>query len=190
MVRFHLSDGSSFALHAEVVAREKIAVGISLDSERLSQLLTLSEQVLARVRALALLSRSAHTRRGLSRKLAARGFSAEAIRHAATRMKELGYLDDRSFAEEWVRLRLSTPREGVKSLSRGLLGRGVPRALAEEVVAALCPPEVELEAARRVAAGLSPAAAARRLTGRGFRSRTIGVIVRELERKARGPAEE
>jgi regulatory protein len=189
-VRIHLSDGSFFILHAEVFAREAIAAGTLLEPERISLLLARSELILARVRALALLSRAAHTRRGLARKLQARGFSAEAVAHAVARMSELGYLDDRAFAESWVQSRMAQRTEGVKSLSLGLIKRGVARALAEEVAATACPFEEELERGRRAARSLSPRAAIRLLSGRGFRSRTIATVLRELKERHREAAEE
>jgi regulatory protein len=139
--------------------------------------------VFARVRSLALLSRAAHTAQGLARKLRARGFSADAIRHSLERMRELGYLDDREFAEGWVAFRMSLKKEGGNALYSGLRRRGVARALAEEVVAAACSFTEELESARRLSEGLSPPAAIRMLTRRGFRSRTIAAALAEMRGK-------
>ena len=95
-------------------------------------------------------------------------------------MAELGYLDDAAFAENWIRSRLSTRREGFKALYRGLLQRGVPRDAAEKAVAEACTDEVEMENARAVADGLSAAAAARRLAARGFRARVISRVLKEI----------
>ena len=182
-MRIHLADGSFFILHAEVFAREGIAAGTQLDPERVSLLLVRSERVFARVRSLALLSRAAHTAQGLARKLRARGFSADAVRHSLLRMRELGYLDDRAFAEAWVASRMSLKKEGGKALSLGLLRRGVARALAEEVVAAAFSFMDELECARGLFEGLSPREAIRILTRRGFRSRTIAAALAEMRGK-------
>jgi len=186
VVRIHLSDGSFFSLHAEVAARAKLAIGQSLDGERISALHARSEIVRARAAALRLISRAAHTRRGLARKLRARSFGTEAVRAALARMSELGYLDDRAFAEDWTRSRLAARTEGWKSLYRGLLSRGVPRAIAEEILERLFPVEEEEERARRCAKGLSRSAAVRRLVGRGFRSRAISRVLRELGPEDRG----
>lgn len=171
-------------------AREGISPGTALDAEKTAELLTRSERVFARVRALSLLSRAAHSRKGLERKLASRGFSVEAIRYAINRVSELGYLDDKAFAESWVRSRISGGKTGWNALYKGLLGKGVARATAEEVVSALCSFEDELGSARQVSQGLSPAAAIRTLTGRGFRSRTISRVLREIKNADRSAAEE
>jgi len=161
-----------------------------MDAEKTADLLSRSERVFARLRALSLLSRAAHSRKGLERKLASRGFSAEAIRSAVSRLSELGYLDDKAFAESWVRSRMSSGKTGWNALYKGLLGKGVARATASEVVSALCPFEDEVQSARRVSEGLSPAAAIRKLTGRGFRSRAISRVLREKKDTDRSAAEE
>ncbi|MGA2641899.1 MAG: RecX family transcriptional regulator [Spirochaetia bacterium] len=180
MVRIHLSDGSFFLLHAEVFARARLSAGGVLDGETRARLLARSERVRARIVALRLLGRAAHTRRGLARKLAARGFGRAAISHALARMSELGYLDDRAFAESWIRSRLVSGKDGATALYRGLLSRGVARPLAEEVVGEMYAHDEEVRHGRRLVAGLSRSAAIRRLSGRGFRSRAIAAVIREI----------
>jgi regulatory protein len=174
-----LSDGSSFIVPAEVVSGEGLAAGLEIDAGRLADLRSKSEFALARSKALALLSRAAHTRRALARKLQARGFGAEAARAAIERMAELGYLDDRAFALDWARTRVASRAEGWKLVYRGLLARGVPHQLAGEAASEVCTDETELEMARRAAGDLSPRAAAARLAARGFRARTISRVLRE-----------
>jgi regulatory protein len=182
-----LSDGSSFIAPAEVFAGEGLAPGQQIDAGRLADLRSKSEFVLARSKALALLSRAAHTRRALAQKLRSRGFGDEAAGAAIERMTELGYLDDRSFAFDWARARVSSRAEGWKLVYRGLVARGVPRQAAGEAATEVCTEEAEMEMARRVAAGLSPRAAAARLTTRGFRARTISRVLREIAgRRAAG----
>ena len=180
-VRIHLSDGSFFILHSEIFARTSLASGSTLDAETREELLARSEQVMARDRALSLLSRAAQTRRGLTQKLRARGFSDPAVRHAVARMEELGYIDDRAFAEAWVRSRVASPRDGANALYRGLRARGLARPLAEEVLQSLYPVEDETHAGLALVRGLSKDAAIRRLAGRGFRSRTIAAVLRLME---------
>lgn len=190
MVRIHLSDGSFFVLHAEVFARCGLHAGSTLDAEARTRLVTRSDRIRARVHALRLLSRAAQTRRGLARKLAARGFEPAAIRYALLRMTELGYLDDRAFAESWVRLRLSSGKDGGIALYRGLLARGVPRPVAEAVVSDAYPIEEEIQNGCRLVKGLSRSAAIRRMAGRGFRSRAIAAVIRDIPRTDPGRQED
>ena len=145
IARVRLSDGSSFLVHGEILAREGLAVGDSLDEPRICTLKINSEHVFAKRSALALLARAAHTRKGLSAKLKKRGFGPEAIRSALARMIELGYLDDGAFADNWTRSRIASRREGWKALYRGLLSRGVPRKIAESVSRISAPMRLKLK---------------------------------------------
>ena len=91
MVRIHLSDGSFFVLHAEVFARAGPLRGLSARTPtRLPASSRAPNACGARRRALRCSRGAAQTRRGLARKLAARGFSAAAIRHAVARMSGAG----------------------------------------------------------------------------------------------------
>jgi regulatory protein len=177
-VRIQLSDGSFFVLHAEIFARTSLRAGSPIDPETRDDLLARSEHVLARIRALSLLSRAAQTRQGLTRKLQARGFSAPAVRYALARVTEMGYLNDREFADAWLRSRLAARRDGWTALRRGLMARGVARAVAEEALEEMYPGEAEVEVARDLVEGLSRDASIRKLSGKGFRSRTIAAVIR------------
>ncbi len=184
IVRVHLSDGSSFLVHGVLALREGISADRELTSREVSALQSRSEILFARQSALSLLSRSAHTRKGLAVKLRKRGFGVTAVRRAIARMAELGYLDDRSFAEGWARSRMDSRREGWKALYKGLVRHGVARELAAETATQVCTEEAELAAARLVADGLAPRKAVSRLTARGFRSRTIARVLREIGGRA------
>jgi regulatory protein len=179
-VLIHLTDGSSFLLHAETSARAHTAVGMVVDADLRDELLSASEMLFARSAALRLIARGAQTHRGLARKLTARGYGGAAVRQALERMEELGYLDDNVFAEAWLRTRIGGRPEGWKALYRGLIGRGVARATAEAALEALFTPDDELAAARRLTRGLAPDAAARKLQARGFRARAIAAALRDL----------
>ncbi|PZA08386.1 MULTISPECIES: regulatory protein RecX [unclassified Meiothermus] len=72
--------------------------------------------------ALRLLAAKDYTEAGLRRKLARRG-SPEEVEAAVRRVKELGYLDDRRYAESY--LRLNQGRWGMNKLRQALRSRGV-----------------------------------------------------------------
>jgi len=186
-VTVRLSDGSFFVAPVEIVAEEALFTGAELDDDRLESLRFRSELALARSRALSLLSRSAQTRRGLARKLEARGFGPRAVRAAIVRMTELGYLDDRAFALDWARARIAGRAEGWKGVYRGLIARGVPRSIAGEAASEVCTDEAELEMARRLAGRLPRRTAATRLAARGFRTRTIARVLREIADRRSAP---
>jgi regulatory protein len=82
---------------------------------------------------LRLLSRRAHSRVELLRKLTRRGYDSAAITAALMRLQELGYLDDQSFARSFVRRRGAV--RGPRALSAELAARGVDRAQVDTAVA-------------------------------------------------------
>jgi regulatory protein len=84
----------------------------------------------------------------LQRKLRLRGHSPEEIESALARLKELGYLDDRSFAQSLVRRRGAA--RGPMALSAELAARGVDRAQADAAVASF-DPDAQLASATRLA---------------------------------------
>jgi regulatory protein len=137
---------------------------------------------------LRLLGRRAHSRVELQRKLIRRGHSPEEIDSAMARLNELGYLNDRSFAEGLVRRRGAI--RGPMALSAELAARGVDRAEAEAAVAAFEPAE-QLAAATRLAERLcakrAPAsyrevldAVGTKLLRRGFSSSIVRAACRTV----------
>jgi regulatory protein len=82
---------------------------------------------------LRLLGRRAHASAELRLKLRRRGHAPAEIDAALARLAELGYLDDRSFAEGHVRRRSSG--RGPRALSQELASRGVERSVADGAVA-------------------------------------------------------
>jgi len=84
----------------------------------------------------------------LHRKLSRRGHSPEEVESALARLDELGYVNDRSFAEALVRHRAAS--RGPRALSAELAQRGVDRAQADAAVAGFEPAE-QLAAATRLA---------------------------------------
>ncbi len=81
-------------------------------------------------RALALLARRAYTEAELRRKLA--GYPEAEVEEALGRLRGWGYLDDRAYAEAFVRSRRH--RFGPHRLRRELLRRGVDEGIVEAVL--------------------------------------------------------
>ena len=82
-----------------------------------------------------LLSRRAHSRFEVRRKLGRRGYGEEEVESAVLRLTELGYLNDRAFAEGHVRRRSSGL--GRLALSAELAARGVDRDVADAALGGL-----------------------------------------------------
>jgi regulatory protein len=101
---------------------------------------------------LRLLAARSHSRYEMRRKLGRRGYDDEDVAGALARLVELGYLDDRAFAEGHVRRRSGSL--GPRALCAELVARGVDRAAADEAVAGLSA-DAQLAAATRLVERLS-----------------------------------
>lgn len=137
-------------------------------------------------RATGLLAARPHFTGELRRKLAARGYEAEEIEEALTRLSSLGYLDDESLAAaeaDRLRERKGLARSGVAA---ELARKGVGRRAVDAALAAVSP-EQELAAARGIAerwlVGRRPdgAALARHLARKGYDGHVIFRVLKDLK---------
>jgi regulatory protein len=148
--------------------------------------------------ALKVLGGRAHSSGEIRQKLLRRAERQEDIDDLIARLKELGYLDDRKFAESFANARLSGDKFGRTRVVQDLRQRRVAPALAETTVAKVYEDADEpamIEDWIRRKYRLSPreglfseekdmAAAYRRLARAGFRS---GEIIQVLKRFAKNP---
>ncbi len=148
--------------------------------------------------ALKVLGGRAHSSGELRQKLRLRAISAEDVDDVLARMKELGYLDDRKYAEGFAAARLSGEKFGRARVIQDLRQRRVAPALAETTVSKVYEHVDEsamIEDWIRRKYRLTNretlfqedkdmAAAYRRLVRAGFRG---GEIIRVLKRFARNP---
>lgn len=129
--------------------------------------------------AVRLLALRPHSALELRRKLRRRGCPREEVEAALERVRDLGYQSDTGFAESLVRARASS--RGRAAMAADLAARGIDRSAAGQALAEITP-EIELDAARRVAArmsGVDPARLGGRLQRRGFSSETVRRLMRE-----------
>src|SRR5579872_5741786 len=84
--------------------------------------------------AVRLLAAKRLTRAQLVKKLRDRGFAPEAIRESVAECERRGYLDDRTFAQLYVKSILERKPLGPMRLLRDLLRQGVDQSVAREVL--------------------------------------------------------
>lgn len=137
-------------------------------------------------KALDLLSRRAHFRRELERKLESRGYAAEEVESALDRAAERGFLNDLDCARDFARSRVERRHEGPARLLAALGRKGAEAEVARQAVAE-CYPEGEGEHLERAARAWLRRnewhhdRLARHLNGKGFSG---GAILSLLERLA------
>lgn len=168
--------------------------GDSLPVERWELIRSRTELIRARGQALALLSRTEHSRFLLERKLLQRDHEPDAIRAALDALADEGALSDTRFAESWTRSRLRSHPEGYSHLVAGLRERGVDEGTARSAVERVLEEEEAsmVEYARAYAERLtrrrelSPEAIADRLYRRGFARGVVRAVVAGLDGQSFG----
>jgi regulatory protein len=132
-------------------------------------------------RAVKLLAGRPKTRARLAQALLARGHLKDEVDAALTRAQQLGYLDDRRYAEARARAALSEGR-APKGIVHKLAADGVDEHVAEAAVSAAAQeagydPKAAAQALVRKRRLIGPKAA-RFLAGRGFSEDVIRTVVR------------
>jgi len=159
-----------------------LAPGTELEEPQVRRLAELARASELHERALRLLAGAAHSTRGLERKLASRGAEPVLLAAELARLTHARLLDDRAYAEAWVRQRLARHPAGPGPLQAGIQRRGVPRELAEQAVRAQLTEEAERAAAAALAeklrrrSDMTPERLGGALARRGFRRS----LIREL----------
>lgn len=90
----------------------------------------------AKLRALHLLEYMDRTEKGLRQKLEQDGYPTEVVDEAIRYVKSYGYIDDRRYADNYLRTRSSG--KGRRRLFQELYQKGVPSALVQEAWEELC----------------------------------------------------
>ncbi|MDD5088272.1 MAG: regulatory protein RecX [bacterium] len=140
--------------------------------------------------AVKLLASRPYSEKKLREKLSTRGYESSEIGLALKRLRDERLLDDRRYAEEFVRARLSLRPRAAAVLVRELRQRGIAGPLAKSVADELAPRDSDMELARELIRrkqpsykNLDPETRHRRLSGllarRGFSFDTIRSVLRE-----------
>jgi regulatory protein len=131
----HIDGAFHCGIAREVVYAERLSVGDDITAERLQRLRHADDCWRATDAALSLLAARARARRELADRLRRKGFDPAAVDHALERVERLGLIDDRAFAEAWVRDRLRLRPRGTRALVAELRGKGVAPSVARSAVA-------------------------------------------------------
>lgn len=129
-------DGSfAFGVHQEVLLEHELRKGVRLSVDAQRQAVLADDRVRARMRAFDLLGYRSRSAYELMQRLRRDGFNEASIEAAVTRLRELGYIDDKSFARDFAASRLASKGYGPHRIARELRSRGVDGAIIDEVVA-------------------------------------------------------
>ncbi|MCP9470597.1 MAG: recombination regulator RecX [Nitrospira sp.] len=120
-----------------------------------------------------------------------RGIPQAQIERVVRRLFQLGYLNDRAYAERWIAGRLARRPMGRERLKAELTEKGIDPATIEDLLRNL-PNEMmlarsALDVLRRTGREMTPIQVARRLRQRGFDEETIRCMMDEDRLMHEGP---
>jgi regulatory protein len=167
--------GSSFIFQAAILAGlgldpAGLRPGTELDEAGVEALGLAAAVRDAEKKALALLARAEQSRLLLSAKLEQRGCPARAARLAMDRLEAEGLLDDRRFAEAWLRSRSGNQALSPAKLMAGLRARGIAESTAKAAFAEVFGDDERIKLLKRAAEReLAAADGDREAAGRALR---------------------
>ena len=140
LCRLVFTDGKEVLIDTDVCNDYCLKAGDILSEERLSEIAETSDYNRAKSRALWYLDRSWLTEKALYDKLCRADFDKKASARVIARLKELGFLDDRKYAEYFSEKCINANISKRDAYQKMIL-KGVPRHIANEVLCDLEPDE-------------------------------------------------
>ena len=146
----------------------------------------------AKAAALTYLSYRSRSIGEVRKRLLQKGFDADDVGEVIARFTDLGYLDDKRFAEEWVRFSAKGKGWGRRRIIQELAAKGIERETIDGAVACLSvenervTARTALEAWRRKRTAPTPSSLRERqsayqhLMRRGFATETVIAVIKEL----------
>ena len=182
-------DGAQRAIvEAEILAKYKLRTDDEIDEERLNEILLENGELSAFDRALTYLEKNIKTEKGIREYLKQKGFLPVSIDNAVAKLMEYGYINDKTYAENYVRTYLR--RKGKKLLRYELLSKGVEANIIEEVLEEIFDENEEISSCREVFRKYTrnkeldlkmKQKTYAYLAGKGFGSSVISRVMREVE---------
>ncbi len=121
--------------YLKIIPPDSIDIDVIFEQEeQQNDIIQAGFSFLAEQHAMNYLSRNEHSRLMLETKLAKKSLPREAVSQALDYLEAKNYLDNRRFAEAWLRNRTITKAEGRSRLSIELAKRGVARDIISEVL--------------------------------------------------------
>lgn len=133
--KIHISIDGEYSMTVDAVYWYSLGIssGDEIDGEEFEILKNKVESRRAFNNSLDILSRRAHSKEELRRKLR-RKYSEEACQSAIERIEELGYIDDEKFAEDYAAQLFEVKHMAPYAISRELMLKGVDRDIVRRVV--------------------------------------------------------
>lgn len=129
-----IDDRYSFGLDEEIVIKNDVKVGQTLDDTKIETLLLKEEEKKAREHALNLLSYRDRSCREVRDRLKGKGYDPQIIDRVVVSLQQTLLLNDERFAREWSRERLKSRPMGAKLLRQELQKKGIPSPIVDQTI--------------------------------------------------------
>ena len=123
-IRVRLDDGLEYVLSESLFRRKPLMVSEDIDASEYSRWILLHQYQPALNKAVSLLACRPCSKAEISRKLAYAGYSSETVDLVLYKLEKNNLLDDRDFAQQWIRYR-SDSRFGPRRIIQELKLKGV-----------------------------------------------------------------
>lgn len=131
-------DGTfAFGVHQDVLLQHMLYTGLLLDSDTINEIVEADQLIRAKTSAIHYLSYRSRTEYEIRSKLRKDGFNEAIIENVITRLHELSYIDDDTFAVNYVRDRLNRKGHGPLRLKTDLRRLGISPEKVDRVLAKL-----------------------------------------------------
>ena len=185
-------DGRFFCgVGKEIAVKFHLKPGMEIDESELKELLYGEELSKARNYVYRILARRMYTTREIRNKLLERGYVDKIIEDVIATLERYGYLNDKTYAEEWIQSRMRSKPKGKFALRQELGQKGIEKSIIEDALSQAFNESEEAEMALNVARrkynsyrGDDPVAARRKLQAfllrRGFDFETVKNVTEQV----------
>lgn len=191
IVNVLLADGQIVELDPEVVVKNGLGTGDCFPAQRLEDLKAQHSFLMARRKLILYLQTHRKTEAEAAEYLKKQRFSKDAVAYAVNAAKELGFLNDRIYAQQFAVQRSENRRQGILLVRHELKSRGVDPDLVQAATSDVANRDTQLEQARCAAtkraatmSELDKPTKYRRLAGflarRGYTGDVVSQVLREV----------
>jgi regulatory protein len=185
-------DGRFFCgVSEDVAVKFHLERGMEIDEDELKELLYEEELSKAKSYVYRILARRMYTIKEIRDKLVEREYVEKIIEDVIATLERYGYLNDRTYAEEWIESRMRSKPKGKIALKRELERKGIDRSIIEDALSQAFDQskeaEMALDLARRKVRSYNaddPVAAKRKLQSflirRGFDFETVKDVIEQV----------
>ncbi|MEW9667709.1 RecX family transcriptional regulator [Ammoniphilus sp. 3BR4] len=130
----YVNDEFAFAVHEDILVKYRLMKGREIDSAEMKEVLLAEERHRATQYAMRFLSFRPRTSAEVKEYLQKKGFLSEDIDSAITFLLEKNYLDDQTYALQWVEERKRLKPRGRYLLRMELMQRGIEDNIADQAI--------------------------------------------------------